>query len=1434
MARNARTLRTNRLRGFVRSITRLEERTTPAVVTFQHGVEGTTDSALNGFIYNGGQDAEIVTANPTGNFGAATSISIDSQDALGLRQGLLRFDNIFGTALSQIPFGSKINSATLTLRVTSSTDNGGEIGLYRMRQNWSQDNVTPNSFLPVLGVQTDGIEAESFREWVLPDNQTGNNIFVDADITTSLQAWATGTNNFGWLVDQTGVNGWDFATSEATNIANRPKLTVDFTPPAGAGTLRLAQTSYELPEPDAGSQTFPLLLTRFGGLDGNVNVTYTISPITATAGVDYDNTTVSGVVTIEAGKTNAVIPVTLLGDTAVEGPERFKITLSSPTGGATIGQVDTEITIVDNDLLINEIVANVTGIADDGYEYAEITGAPGLVIPAGTYFVAFNSEVTTPTGGLPIAGGIGTAQVVVDLSGKTIGSNGLLIITPTNFNFSIPSGTTRVIAPQLDAVGGGFYDGSISFVLVSSPLSPVVQGVDYDTSTGSYSSNPNAFLDDGVLDTGPFDPGLGANRALFLDSVGSTRGPNGRNERVVSLTRPGIRVTIPDDANVPGEVARFVTDGYTRINGNRQANNTGSWYNGELIGATTIYAGGLFSSGRTPPGGQVTPGDLNLPRGIAFDVTSVSVNETAGTVTVLVNRTGDNSIATSVDFTTVNGSAIGGQDFVAKSGTLNFGIGVDQQPIVITINNDVEPEGFESFFVNLSNPAAPFALVTAQTRVTIGDDDSTVTSFQDGDLGGEYAGTRDVGLYGWLANDKLGFDLSIAVDRNDDDPTLSTDLEKPNQALIRFDDIFGAGPGQVPVGSTIYGGFITFHVSGSSGVATQITLHRMLADWNEGSASFSNPAVGVTDGITLDDFEARVSPDGIVPDASLQGFVDVPLSIDTLQAWANGTAPNFGWTIQSNSTNGWDFDTSDQIGATFRPKLTLIYSAPSGTGTVRFAEPTFVANEDAGSATLVVQRPGATTGTINVNWAITGGTATGADYTGPTSGVLSFGPTELSKTISIPLVNDATLESNETIVLTLTGTGVNFTRDTATLVIRDNDFNPVSPALLLNEFLTNPSGNDNPYEYAELVGTPNAGLGNLYVVTLRGSGTVDPGNADVVIDLSQFSNGSNGYTLARAANGYSPPAGTTDIILPSFNTADNFQNDSNSFLLVYSPLATIAQGYDFDWANTGTLSLPAGAVIVDAVGYAVPSTSDKVYGGNEIVQTYTPQAISRLFGDTTANTQGWFRGTVSAPSDSLAYSKTNNTNLPAPGAALTPGRANTDAVAPLTILASSKIDDGSAQRSMVRTVSFTFSNPIDNISSGAFTLTDQNDVPVSTVLVSVAGVGTNTLTLSFSGGSVVGGSLADGLYRITVDGNRLYSLGRTVDAKNDTTPGSSVSVDFHRLGGDANGDRIVDSGDFLAFRLAFLTPNPTFDFDGNGLVEANDFLFFRLQFLKTI
>ncbi|HXI22606.1 MAG TPA: Calx-beta domain-containing protein [Pyrinomonadaceae bacterium] len=112
-----------------------------------------------------------------------------------------------------------------------------------------------------------------------------------------------------------------------------------------------------------------------------------------------------------------------------------------------------------------------------------------------------------------------------------------------------------------------------------------------------------------------------------------------------------------------------------------------------------------------------------------------------------------------------------------------------------------------------------------------------------------------------------------------------------------------------------------------------------------------------------------------------------------------------------------------------------------GAGSVQFSSATYSINENGSSITITVTRTGGTE-SGSVQYATSDGTATvGSDYTG-TSGTLIFGTNEMSKTFSVPIIDDSAVEGNETITLSLRNQSGSFTigsPSTATLTILDND-----------------------------------------------------------------------------------------------------------------------------------------------------------------------------------------------------------------------------------------------------------------------------------------------------------------------------------------------------------------------------------------------------------
>jgi hypothetical protein len=194
-----------------------------SIATFQEGVSG----------YTGTQDTELRQSASTTFSGSAISMFIDSSDPNGTgqaRQGLLRFDGLFGSDSGRIPEGSRITSAILQLRVTQE---GSGFTLHRMLSPWSEVS-TWNTM--ASGVTATDVEAHRWAEytagnatdaaWVKPGT-------LSIDVTDSVQAWERGEPNLGWalLPRSPGADGLLMASSEATVASTRPRLIIRYIAP---------------------------------------------------------------------------------------------------------------------------------------------------------------------------------------------------------------------------------------------------------------------------------------------------------------------------------------------------------------------------------------------------------------------------------------------------------------------------------------------------------------------------------------------------------------------------------------------------------------------------------------------------------------------------------------------------------------------------------------------------------------------------------------------------------------------------------------------------------------------------------------------------------------------------------------------------------------------------------------------------------------------------------------------------------------------------------------------------------------------------------------------------------------------------------------------------------------------------------------------------
>lgn len=166
------------------------------------------------------------------------------------------------------------------------------------------------------------------------------------------------------------------------------------------------------------------------------------------------------------------------------------------------------------------------------------------------------------------------------------------------------------------------------------------------------------------------------------------------------------------------------------------------------------------------------------------------------------------------------------------------------------------------------------------------------------------------------------------------------------------------------------------------------------------------------------------------------------------------------------------------------------------------------------------------------------------------------------------------------------------------------------------------------------------------------------------------------------------------------------------------------------------------------------------------------------------------------------------------------GNSPMQVVAPARV-AGVAVNDGSAQRSMVNSLTVTFDGPV-TLAPGAFEMAGADGSAVELTVAASVMDGRTVAVLTFAGPDIVGGSLADGSYTLTVRAEGVHDRwGRELDGDVDGAAGGDRVDNVFRLFGDSDGDRDVDWLDRDLFRSAFGKSIDDadylwyFDFDGD-------------------
>lgn len=117
---------------------------------------------------------------------------------------------------------------------------------------------------------------------------------------------------------------------------------------------------------------------------------------------------------------------------------------------------------------------------------------------------------------------------------------------------------------------------------------------------------------------------------------------------------------------------------------------------------------------------------------VGFASSRYSVSEDSELAVIHVVRSGSTDGALLIDYTTVNNTAISGQDYIGKSGTLSFLPGQSTATITISLLNDSIFEGNETFNVTIDNLRGSAVLAAPRTAtVLINDDDTVLPNYVD-------------------------------------------------------------------------------------------------------------------------------------------------------------------------------------------------------------------------------------------------------------------------------------------------------------------------------------------------------------------------------------------------------------------------------------------------------------------------------------------------------------------------------------------------------------------------------------------------------------------------------------------------------------------------------------------------------------------------------
>ena len=762
-------------------------------------------------------------------------------------------------------------------------------------------------------------------------------------------------------------------------------------------------------------------ILRTGSLTTTSAVTFATANVGAVSTNDYRGTNGTFVFPLKTKLKTLIIPI--VNDTFVESNETFTVTLSNPLNGAQLGSIPvTTVTITNNDF------GGVVYFSTNNYSATEnATNAILTLSRTNGLASAVSVDVTASNG---------SAEDGVDYSNTTqtvtfnAGETSKKVFLPI-LNDTIDETNETVFVALSNPQGGGSLGArtNATLAIVDNDSGGVIA-----FKSATFTTNENSSFFTVIIAR---TNGIASNvTAEFTTEHGSAHGDDYDSTNGVLSFAPGetnktVLVQIHDDTLPEGNETLSML----------LSNPTGGATLGAISNSTLVIRDDESS--------------------VAFSNATYTVSEAGTNVSLTVIRSGALITPVTVQFSTLNDSAISTNDYRGTNGTLNFATNVSSLTIKVPIVNDTIVEDPETFEVSLHTPTGGLQLGT-QTNVTV-----TIT---DNDLGGAIffsTNSYSVNENGTNATITLnrtnGLASGVTVKLNTDDGTADHDADYSNATQIVT---FAAGDTAkkvlVPIindtldetnetvllslenadGGASLGALTTAQLTiVDNDTAGVISFKSAAQSTNENATNFIVTVVrsgGLASGVTVD----YRTQDGTADHNS--DFTEANQTLTFAAGETNKTFPVF--ITNDSSAEGSETLTvflsdatgSATLGAITNTTLTIVDDESS----ISISNVTATVSEGGTNVVITLVRSGALLTSVSVDFTTLNGTAISTnDYRG-TNGTVTFPANTPVKTFIIPIVNDTVVEGNETFQFRISNPqgGVQLgTTTNETVTITDND-----------------------------------------------------------------------------------------------------------------------------------------------------------------------------------------------------------------------------------------------------------------------------------------------------------------------------------------------------------------------------------------------------------